>query len=176
VLLGGDDDEGAAVELASALGGVDVLPQPCDRSLRVAVLAVVIRSRSRLPFMRVLVRSLRGSSTTSRMPPAAIRAIRSPVCVYGELSWSAPSSAWTNYADGSAMPQSMRTPLRCALARRLALHDLVLVTSCSRSNIADTIRQPSRLASFAEVLADALRISHRPWRDPDGLRCRPLLH
>jgi len=41
VLLGGDDDQRAAVELASALAGVDVLPQPCDRGLRVAVLAVV---------------------------------------------------------------------------------------------------------------------------------------
>jgi hypothetical protein len=41
VLLGGDDHEGAAVELAGAPAGVDVLPQPCDRGLRVAVLAVV---------------------------------------------------------------------------------------------------------------------------------------
>jgi hypothetical protein len=40
-----------------------------------------------------LVTSLRSSSMTSRTPPAAIRAIRSPVCVYGELSWSAPRRA-----------------------------------------------------------------------------------
>jgi hypothetical protein len=41
VLLGGDDDEGAAVELAGGLGAVDELPQPLKRGLRVEVLAVV---------------------------------------------------------------------------------------------------------------------------------------
>ena len=45
-----------------------------------------------MPSLRVLVTSVRSSSITRRMPPAAIRATRSPVCVYGELSWSAPSS------------------------------------------------------------------------------------
>jgi hypothetical protein len=29
---------------------------------------------------------VRSSSTTRRMPPAAMRAMRSPVCVYGDLS------------------------------------------------------------------------------------------
>jgi hypothetical protein len=33
-----------------------------------------------------LVTSVRSSAITRRMPPAAIRAIRSPVWVYGELS------------------------------------------------------------------------------------------
>ena len=41
VLLGGDHDERAAVELAGGLGAVDELPQPRDRGLRVAVVAVV---------------------------------------------------------------------------------------------------------------------------------------
>jgi hypothetical protein len=41
VLLGGDDDERAAVELAGRLGAVDELPYPGERGLRVAVLAVV---------------------------------------------------------------------------------------------------------------------------------------
>jgi hypothetical protein len=40
-----------------------------------------------------LVTSVRNSSITKRIPPAAIRAIRSPVCVYGELSCSAPRTA-----------------------------------------------------------------------------------
>jgi hypothetical protein len=42
VLLGRDDHEGAAVELAGALGAVDELPQPPERRLRVAVVAVVV--------------------------------------------------------------------------------------------------------------------------------------
>jgi hypothetical protein len=37
--------------------------------------------------------SVRSSSITKRIPPAAIRAIRSPVWVYGEWSWSAPRTA-----------------------------------------------------------------------------------
>lgn len=41
VLLGGDDDKDAAVELACSLGGVEELPQPGDRGLRVAMFAVV---------------------------------------------------------------------------------------------------------------------------------------
>jgi hypothetical protein len=41
VLLGGDDDQRAAVQLAGGLRGVDVLPQPRQRRLGVAVLAVV---------------------------------------------------------------------------------------------------------------------------------------
>ena len=41
VLLGGDHHEGAAVELAGGPGAVDELPQPRDRGLRVAVVAVV---------------------------------------------------------------------------------------------------------------------------------------
>jgi hypothetical protein len=41
VLLGGDDDQRAPVELAGGLGAVDELPQPRQRGLRVAVLAVV---------------------------------------------------------------------------------------------------------------------------------------
>ena len=41
VLLGGDHDQRAAVELAGGLGAVDELPQPRDRGLRVAVVAVV---------------------------------------------------------------------------------------------------------------------------------------
>jgi hypothetical protein len=40
-----------------------------------------------------LVTSVRNSSITKRIPLAAIRAIRSPVCVYGELSCSAPRTA-----------------------------------------------------------------------------------
>jgi hypothetical protein len=46
-----------------------------------------------VPSLRVLVTSARSSSITKRTPPAAIRAIRSPVGVYGELSWSAPRMA-----------------------------------------------------------------------------------
>ena len=46
VLLGGDDDQRAAVELAGALGAVDELPQPGERGLRVAVLAVVVAQPS----------------------------------------------------------------------------------------------------------------------------------
>ena len=42
VLLGGDDDQGAAVELAGRLGAVEEAPQPGDRGLRVAVIAVVV--------------------------------------------------------------------------------------------------------------------------------------
>jgi hypothetical protein len=41
VLLCGDDDQRAAVELAGGLGAVDELPQPSQRCLRVAVVAVV---------------------------------------------------------------------------------------------------------------------------------------
>jgi len=41
VLLGGDDDQRAAVELARRLRAVDEGPQPLKRGLRVAVLAVV---------------------------------------------------------------------------------------------------------------------------------------
>jgi hypothetical protein len=41
VPLGGDHDQGAAVELAGGLGAVDEFPQPRDRGLWVAVLAVV---------------------------------------------------------------------------------------------------------------------------------------
>ena len=46
VLLGGDHDQRAAVELASGLGAVDELPQPRDRGLRVAVVAVVVAQPS----------------------------------------------------------------------------------------------------------------------------------
>lgn len=41
MLFGGDDDQGATVELARGLGAVDELPQPRDRGLRVARVAVV---------------------------------------------------------------------------------------------------------------------------------------
>ena len=42
MLLGGDDDERATVELAGGLAAIDELPQPRERGLRVAVLAVVV--------------------------------------------------------------------------------------------------------------------------------------
>jgi hypothetical protein len=42
VLLGGDHDQRATVELARGLGAVDELPQPRDRGLRIAVVAVVV--------------------------------------------------------------------------------------------------------------------------------------
>ena len=41
MLLGGDHDQRAAVELAGGLGAVDELPQPRDRRLRIPVVAVV---------------------------------------------------------------------------------------------------------------------------------------
>jgi hypothetical protein len=41
VLLGGDDDQRAAVQLPGGLAAVDELPQPGDRGLRIAVVAVV---------------------------------------------------------------------------------------------------------------------------------------
>ena len=46
MLLGGDHDQRAAVELAGGLGAVDELPQPGDRGLRVAVVAVVVAQAS----------------------------------------------------------------------------------------------------------------------------------
>jgi hypothetical protein len=90
VLLGGDHQERAAVELAGARGTLDELPQPRERRLRVAVPAVVDPSLPRVPSLRVLVMSVRSSSTTSRTPPVAIRPIRSPVWEYGEPSPSPP--------------------------------------------------------------------------------------
>ena len=42
MLLGRDDHQRAAVELAGGLGAVDELPQPRERGLRVAVVAVVV--------------------------------------------------------------------------------------------------------------------------------------
>jgi len=46
VLLGRDHDQRAAVELARCLGAVDELPQPGERGLRVALLAVVVAQPS----------------------------------------------------------------------------------------------------------------------------------
>ena len=81
VLLGGDHDERAAVELARRLGAVDELPQPGGRGLRVAVVAVVVAQPPAAAVIACLVTSVRSSAIKSRTPPAAIRAMRSPVCV-----------------------------------------------------------------------------------------------
>jgi hypothetical protein len=93
VLLGGDHHQRPAVELPGRLGAVDELPEPLKRGLGVPVVAVVDAQAAAGPVLAGLGDVGASSSITSRTPPAAMRAIRSPVCVYGELSWSAPRRA-----------------------------------------------------------------------------------
>jgi hypothetical protein len=67
------------------------------------------------------------------MPPVAIRAIRSPACVYGELSWPAPSSPQTNYGDRTAMPTP--PPSGRSVARMRARLELINRFKSSRSEV-----------------------------------------
>jgi hypothetical protein len=81
VLLGCDHHEREGVDLAGCPGAVDVLPQPPYRLLRLAAVAVSIRSAPLEPSLRVLVTSARNCSITSRIPETASRA--NPLALLG---------------------------------------------------------------------------------------------
>jgi hypothetical protein len=75
-VLGGEDDERAAVELAGGLGAVDEPPQPLRGDVGLAVGDLRL---ARLPALSVGVVVVRCSASTSRSPLAATaRATSSP--------------------------------------------------------------------------------------------------
>jgi hypothetical protein len=93
VLLGGEDDQRAAVELARARRAVKEPPEPRECGLRVAVVTVVVPE----PPARAILARL-GDVAAQLVDDEADAARGDPGdplagWVYGELSWSAPSSA-----------------------------------------------------------------------------------
>ena len=123
MLLGGDHHERAAVELAGGLRAVDELPQPGERGLRVAVVAVVDAQAA-------------AAAVLARLGDVGAQLVdRRAGCRRRRSARSAPRSACTASCRGRRRAARRRRTARrrCRSGRRLVR---LWISACPRSRLA----------------------------------------